>query len=510
MAHGLIRKLQYPTAGLDRWGGIVARQEAARAGLYEDAGATNNGGDIWIDRLPTRRYLLLRQNRTVSPYLGYQFSDDGEFFVADTAGMGGAPIQTNGFVALPRSNVVPSAVDELFILGNNFTGGSGQGNLMTARSTDWGYSHSGSATIALARAPNRAAIQLESGTWLIPVHYAVGGDDTCSVIRSTDGGFTWSLGPAVGLAGIDLNEPGIAEIDGRVLMVMRREDGSTAYPHYYSWLSDEGQTLDTAPAQITDIFPQTSAGSSPPVLLKLRDNRVLLGYAPDPGNVAGKVNNWMVYATRDGENWTLIKEMSATGAGATTSNRYMAMVEHHIHRGRVWVLGALPDFPLTALQFGHLWTTQPLTCQLPISSTVYVQRFDIPPFTNGVIYFDLYVTRTSTGAGSAAWISTADAAGSMASFEDLNNGQIHYRTAGSLIDSTKLFTNLREKRLRLVYDIDNNLISYYINDYTVAANVAPRTGWTQGRLPDRIRFNVPTGTTETFEVREFNVYKILS
>lgn len=94
-------------------------------------------------------------------------------------------------------------------------------------------------------------IKLKNGTLLIPTHH-LKYPHKSSVLLSSNGGQTWTMGPEIETPGnVGSAEPSVAELpDGTLVMVLRTTDGNLwlvrSDDHGYTWLPPEQQNLPAA------------------------------------------------------------------------------------------------------------------------------------------------------------------------------------------------------------------------------------------------------------------------
>ena len=133
-------------------------------------------------------------------------------------------------------------------------------------------------------------IRLSTGELLLPVYFDVG--DSASVLKSSDGGATWSVrGRVTTPERKEADEPSIAELNsGGIMMVLRTGDG-----HLWRSISrDKGDTW------LTPEKTGLAAVNSSHNLFRLQDGRLLLTHNPSPSH---RTPLTMRVSDDDGRTW---------------------------------------------------------------------------------------------------------------------------------------------------------------------------------------------------------------
>jgi hypothetical protein len=148
-------------------------------------------------------------------------------------------------------------------------------------------------------------IEDEAGAILMPVAGTSGGESVrrAKVVRSTDGGRTWTGFGAIGCDDISFYEPRILALPGnRVLAMMRTRDRN-----FFAAASGDGGATWSGPKET----PIWCGGSSAGDLLLLKDGRVLCtyGHRRPPFGVRACISE------DGGETWDIERETVITDEG---------------------------------------------------------------------------------------------------------------------------------------------------------------------------------------------------
>lgn len=202
------------------------------------------------------------------------------------------------------------------IIGGNTHGGACRVVYQSSKdgAKRWGprrLLNTGNASTGLLSSP----IRLRDGAIVLPIYSERGNKWVGSVMRSADGGRSWSRGGEMAVeAPRGAAEPAIAELsDGRLYCLLRNKTGWL----YQSWSSDGGQTW-TKPAQSRFPSPESCA-----ILHRLAGRSVLLVWNNNTVSGGGQQPRYPLSAALsddDAKTWLCLKSIATTSGARQLSN----------------------------------------------------------------------------------------------------------------------------------------------------------------------------------------------